>query len=247
MFLGRTGFVRMAAAAVAAAACVGSLATAAHASTTSGASRAQDPLAGLSANKVAAEALANLKAASSLTLAGTIYDSGTKDTLDLGLKPGHGCTGTIGAGSKGSFKLVVIGKTVYFNPDKQFWVSAGGANAAAVIALVHGRYIKTSTSDKDMATVAALCNVSSAIGSLKETGSFTKGALTTVGGIRVLPLKDSNGAIDVTDTSKPEIVAIIGPKGTATGDGALAFSVGARVTLAAPPASQVIDGASLGL
>ena len=63
----------------------------------------------------------------------------------------------------------------------------------------------------------------------------------------MLPLKNSSSVLDVTDTSKPEVVAITGPKGTATGDGALAFSVGARVTLAAPPASQVIDGAQLGV
>jgi hypothetical protein len=247
MFHGRSRFVQMAAATVAAAACVGLLATGAHASTTQGASSARDPLAGLSANEVSARALANLKAASSLTMAGTLYDSGTKYTLDLGLKPGHGCTGTLGIGGKGSFKLVVIGKTVYFNPDKQFWQSAGGANAAAVIALVRGRYIKTSTSDKDMATVATVCNISSLIGSVKETGSFTKGALTTLHGIRVLPLKDSSGVLDVTDTSKPEVVAIIGPNGTATGDGALTFSVGTAVTLTAPPASQVINGAQVGL
>lgn len=237
----------MAAAAAAAAAYLGCLATGAQASTASGASNGRDPLAGQSATEVSIEALANLKAASSLTMAGTLYDSGTKFTLDLGLKPGHGCAGTLGMGSKGSFKLVVIGKTVYFNPDKQFWESAGGANAAAVIALVHGRYIKTSTSDKDIAAVATLCNISTAIGSVKVTGSFTKGALTTLHGVRVLPLENSSGVIDVTDTSKPEVVAIIGPKGTATGDGALTFSVGAQVTLAAPPASQVINGAQLGL
>jgi len=241
MFHGRSRFVQMAAATAAATACVGVLATAANASTALGSAR--DPLAGLSASEVSAEALANLKAASSLTLTGTIDDSGTKDTLDLGLKPGRGCTGTIGTSNRGGFKLIVIGKTVYFNPDNKFW----GADAAAIIALVRGRYIKSSTSDKDMAAFATLCDVSAAIGSVKETGSFTKGALTTLHGIRVLRLKDSSGVMDVTDTSKPEVVAITGPKGVATGDGALAFSVGARVTLAAPPASQVIDGAQVGL
>jgi len=247
MFHGRSRFVQLVAAAAAAAACSGFLATAAHASTTAGASKAGDPLAGLTASKVSAEALANLKAASSLTMAGTIYDSGTKDTLNLGLRPGHGCTGTITTGSKGSFKLIVIGTTVYFNPDNKFWETAGGASAAAIITVVHGRYIKSSTSDKDIATIATLCGISQAIGSVKLTGSFTKGALTTLHGIRVLPLRDSSGVMDVTDTSEPEVVAITGPKGTATGDGALTFSPGARVTLVAPPASQVIDGTQLGL
>ncbi len=47
-------------------------------------------------------------------------------TLDLGIKPGHGCTGTIGAGSKGSFKLIVIGK------------NAGRVTASANLARCYG-------------------------------------------------------------------------------------------------------------
>jgi hypothetical protein len=248
MFRVRPSLARMAAAAAAAAACISCLATAAQAGTVASGSTGRDPLAGLSASKVSAEALANLKAAPSLKMAGTLYDSGAKYTLSLGIKPGRGCTGTLGTGGKGSFKLIVIGRTVYFNPDVKFWESAAGKNAAAIIKLVHGRYIKTSTSDKDMATVATVCDISNAIASVKVTGAAAKGALTTVGGIRVLPLRYSGGSVmDVTDTSKPEAVAIGGPKGTATGDGTLTFSVGARVTLTAPPASQVINGSTLGI
>jgi hypothetical protein len=51
----------------------------------------------------------------------------------------------------------------------------------------------------------------------------------------------------VTDTSKPEIVEVIDTKDTGNGTGKVTFSVGARVTLAAPPASQVIDGSLFGL
>jgi hypothetical protein len=48
----------------------------------------------------------------------------------------------------------------------------------------------------------------------------------------------------VTDTSKPEIVEIIGTKpGNA---GKVTFVVGAPVTLTAPPASETVDGTSFG-
>jgi hypothetical protein len=209
---------------------------------------AQDPLAGRTAAQVATTAMANLKAASSVTMAGTLSQSGTSYDLNLGLKPGQGCAGTIGEGSKGSFKIIVIGKTVYFNPDSTFWKSSAGANASTVIALVNGRYIKTSTSNADMASLASLCNLSRTLGSTAVTGTLTKGTPTTLAGTPVLPLNNSNGStFYVTDTSTPQVVKMIQTKDTGNGTGTLTFSVGAPVTLTAPPASQVINGSLVGL
>jgi hypothetical protein len=215
----------------------------ASASSAPSASVAADPLAGLTGTQVATRALANLKAESSLTMTGTFSQSGQSYTVNLGLEPGQGCTGTIGEGSKGSFKLIVIGTTLYFNPDDTFWKSAGGANASTVIALVNGRYIKTSTSGS-MASLASLCNLSQTLGAIAVTGTFTKGTPTTLDGTLVLPLGNTagTGTMDVTDRSVPEVVSMTDPK-----TGALTFSPGAPVTLAAPPASQVIDGAQLGI
>ena len=247
MFPGGPGFARMAAVAAAAASCLLVAAcsgiSASSLSTAPDASSTADPLASLSAGKVAAEALANLKAASSLTMAGTVDDSGKNITFNLGLKPGHGCAGTFREGGEGSFKLIMIGKTVYLDPDAQFWKSQGGSHASAIIALVNGRYIKISTSAASMAPMARLCDLSRQISSQKTTGTFTKGKLTTLGGTRFLPLVDpKEGVLYVTDTSKPEIAQIVETKNTGNGTGKLTFSVGAPVTLTAPSASQVIDG-----
>ena len=219
-------------------------AKASAAATAGGASSASgnpDPLAGLTGTQVATRALANLKAESSLTMTGTFSESGQSYTVNLGLEPAQGCTGTIGEGSKGSFKLIVIGKTLYFNPDDTFWKSAGGADASAAIALVDGRYIKTSTSGS-MGSLAGLCNLSQTLGAIAVTGAFTKGTPTTRGGTLVLPLSDTSGTMDVTDRSVPEVVSMTAPT-----TGTLTFSPGAPVTLATPPASQVIDGAQLGI
>jgi hypothetical protein len=65
--------------------------------------------------------------------------SGQSFTVNLAIKPGHGCTGTIGMGAKGNLKLIVINKTVYLNPDNTCWNANSGADAATVIALVDGR------------------------------------------------------------------------------------------------------------
>ena len=226
-------------------ACGGSPGTASSASTASSSSTA-DPLAGLSAAKVEAEATANAVAATTLTINGAITQSGQTETIDdLGIKRGVGCAGTIGVGSKGSFKLILIGSTVYIDPDKRFWTANAGSDASAVIALINGRYLKTTTSDKNMTGVNDLCDVHKLLTSAPTTD--TKEAVTTLSGIRVLPLKVSDGSTDyVTDTSSPEFVEATSPKGSANGSGKITIAVNHPVTVAAPPASQVIDGSKVG-
>jgi hypothetical protein len=218
------------------------------AGTAPSASSTADPLAGLTAAKVQAETVADAKATSSLTMKGSLTQSNQSYTVNLAIKPGHGCTGTIGEGSKGSFKLIVIGKVIYLNPDDNFWKANAGASAAAAIALVNGRYLQVSASDSNLASVASMCDVSQLLSSDGSSGTVTKGAVTTLGGIRVLPLKSSDGGVAyVTDTSKPEPFEATAPKGSKAGYGKVTFSVDAPVTLTAPPASQVIDGSKLGM
>jgi hypothetical protein len=231
------------------AAAASSASTTSSASTVPSASSTADPLASLTAHKVVAEATANARAASSLKMAGTLNESGVTYILDLGVKRGHRCSGTIAERGKGSFKLIVIGKTVYFNPDNKFWETFAGADASAAIALVNGRYIETSTS-KSLESFASMCDTTQLIGSNTITGStrITKGTVTMLGGTRVLRLTDSAGGVMyVTDTSKPEVVEIAKAKNTGDGTGKVDFSVGAPVTVAAPPASQVIEGSKIGL
>jgi hypothetical protein len=233
---------------LAAVACGGSAAssfsTAARATSTS----TPDPLASLTASEVATAAFDNLKAASSLTMAGSVVDSGNTEAVNFGLKPGQGCEGTITESNEGSVKLIVIGTTAYYSPSAQAWKAQGGSRGSAIAALVNGRYIKTSTSDSSVSGLANVCDLDQQVAPQSAAGKFTKGKLTTLEGTRVLLLLDpSEGDYYVTDTSKPEIVEVMNTKDTGGGTGKVDFAVGARVTLAAPPASQVIDGSTLGL
>jgi hypothetical protein len=246
MFRSRRGFVRIAAGAVAAASCL--------AVTACGGAPA-DPLAALTASKVAAEATADAEAASSLTVDGTLSQSGKSYTVDIGIKRGQGCTGTIGIGGVGSIKLTVIGQTAYFDGDAEYWktvtasdTSVSAKAASAAVALLDGRYIEAPMSNVDMAGLGELCTVSKLLNSDTTPSTFTKEAVTTLDGTRVLPLKSSDGSTDyVTDTSKPEFVEAFAPKGAKVGAGKVTVSVGAPVRLAAPPASQVVNGAALGM
>ncbi len=267
MFHGGPGFARIAAVVVAGASCLAvaacgtstsslgtapaasSRSSAPGASTAPGASSIPDPLANLTARKVATEAVANFKAASSMTLAATLSESGKTIVFKLGLKSGHGCGGTFWEGGVGGAKLIIIGETLYVDLDDQFWKSESGSHASAVIAFVDGRYIKTPVNVTGLSSLARACDLPERMASRLGTGTFIKGKLTTLAGARVLPIEAPNGGmLYVTDTSKPEIAEMVTIKNTGDGvTGKITFSVGAPVTLTAPPASQVLNGSAIGM
>lgn len=251
MFHARLRFARVTVVAVAGASCLAAVAcggtTASSLGAAPRASSTPDPLATLTANEVEAKALADLKAAPSSRLTGTGTDSGGTVTFNLGFKPGHGCTGTVDDSNQGSFKLIEIGSTVYFNASSQFWKSQVGSDATALIALVDGRYIKVSANASYASSITGTCDLFQQITSQKVSETFTKEKLTSLGGIRVLPIVSSKAdTMYVTDTNTPEITEIVEGKADG-GPGKVTVSVGVPVTLSAPPASQVIDGSALGL
>jgi hypothetical protein len=239
----------MASVAAVTASCLGAAACGSSGSSGAAASPSStpNPLASLTAAQVQQKALTDAEAASTLTLNGTVSQSGQTYTIDLGIKRSQGCEGTIGVGTEGSVKIMEIGQAVYINPDKQFWTSNAGSEASEVIALVDGRYIETTASDKNVAGISDMCSVSQLLGSgTTGTGTVTKGPITTLNGIRVLELKVSDGSTEyVTDTSKPEIVEAIAPKGTKDGSGKVVVGVDTPVTLTTPPASQVLNGSEI--
>ena len=78
-------------------------------------------------------------------------------------------------GSKGSAKLIVIGKTMYLNPDDKYWEAGlGSAAAAAALHLVNGRYIKTTTSG---GILAQLCDLSHSRAAGQRRGRGPRGRL----------------------------------------------------------------------
>ncbi|HXT90585.1 MAG TPA: hypothetical protein VN714_15140 [Trebonia sp.] len=167
----------------------------------------------------------------------------------MAIKPGQGCTGTMASAGQGSIKLTKIGDTVYLNPDKKFWEANLGASASQVISVVNGRYLKTSSSDKSKGSLASICDVSQMFATNGKQDTLAKGKVTTIDGTRVLALNDTSedSVYYVTDTSKPQLFEMGSSKGTKSGSGKVAVTYGAPVTLTAPPASQVLDGAQLGL
>jgi hypothetical protein len=221
-----------------------------------GRSGAPDPLANRTGAQVAAEALADLKAAQGVTLNDTSIASGGYVTASAAIVPGKGCTVTqirgIGAGLPTMTYMtetyMTEGQTVYFKLDDAMWQGIAGANAAAITQSLGGRYIKVSLSDPKMQLPGVgNCAITS---SQTWAGAVAKGQVTVRNGVQVLPLKNSAGAVMyVTDVSKPEIVAIDSAPAPGTTDpaGEATITVGTPVKLTPPPASQVVSGATIGL
>jgi hypothetical protein len=204
-----------------------------------------DPLKNWSVAHIEATSIANAEQASSLTMSGTFKDLGQTYTTKIGIKKGHGCTATTVGNKLGTEKIIVVGKTVYLYLDKKFWTNAAGSAGAAIYAKIDGRYLKVSASLAS--SLAQVCRVQQDLtaGSTKVT--VTRGKVSTLDGVRVLELKNSDGSdVYVTDSSKPEIFEITAPKGSKDGAGTLRVNVGARFTLAAPPARDVVNGAKYG-
>jgi len=242
MFHGRLSFAKVSATIAVTAACLTAMAGTAQASTGT-----TDPLAHLSGSKILAEASANYNTASSKSFGGTIFYATGKST-SLGVDPwsGHGCEATIGIpGDTSSIRLIEIGKTVYVRFDSTYWKTYDKANASALIAYLQGRYIQSSTSDKKLASLTAHCTDAAKI--TPSTYAVTKEAVTTLHGVRVVPLKvSSHEVVYVTDSSKPELVSDV-DKGNAAGDGTLNFAVNIKVALTAPSPSQTVPASTINL
>ena len=205
-------------------------------------------LSGMSAKQVVAKAVADLKSAKSFTMDGSVSQSGQTLGVDLGYRGGQGCQGTVTEGTSGSIAIVVIGSTAWIKPSDQFLKAEEGSSAAQVISVLKGRYLKGSTGNSNVKSLTAVCSVDSMTSSFTDTGTLTKGTVTTVDGQQVLPITDNTkgGTMYVTTSATPQVVEISNTTGKGGSTGTINFNVGAQVTLTAPSASQTLDGSAFG-
>ena len=196
-----------------------------------------NPLGGMTAQQIYAQALDNLKAASSVRVTGSIATYGGALTMNLTDGPG-GCTGTLSTNGSGSVGLVGIGSKLWIKPDRQYLKSSGVT--AALTSQLTGKYLTTTGQSANLATLCGLSRITSQLG----TGTtFTKGAATTISGQRVLQILATGqpGSEYVTNSASPQVVRLD------TGSGIMDFSnYNAPLTLTPPPANETVDGAKYG-
>ena len=214
------------------------------ASATACGTTASHPLAGLSAGQIAAKAITDLKAASSVHFTGTVTDSGAAYAVNVTAGTTN-CAGTLGIPGQGSFALLKIGQRLWIKPDNQFWTSMG-ANPAN-LHLVEGKYVQASPGDPVFSSVTMLCSPAQFADSLgSQMNHLVKGATTTIAGQSALRLRDTStpGSAYVTTSASPEFLRLDAQNGS---QGQVDFSdYDAAVTLTPPPASTTIDGSKIG-
>ena len=213
--------------------------------TTATASASGNPLAGLTADQIASKATADLKAVSSVHIAGSAADSGQTFVMNLTIGA-KGCQGTLTVKGEGSFALLKIGPSFWIKPDDQFWKYAAGSSAdAAVMAIVAGKYIAPSAKDSSLSALGTLCDpgqFASSFGS--QITGVVKGKTTTIAGQPALQLTDTGDTDSayVSISARPEFLRLDG--GSAS---QLAFTdYNAPLALTPPPASETLDGAKYG-
>lgn len=234
-----------------AAAC-GSGGTAGRAAGAAASAASADPLARLSAGQIVNRAVGDLRTTSAVRVTGDVTSSGQHIGLDLTLLGSARCQGSISLQGKGSFRLIMIGKTVWIKPDRKFWTTFGGTNSAALHILA-GKYLRLSArgNGNSLGSLAALCKpgkLASSFGGISSAATATRQHVTVAGQPALrLSGRDGKGSdsLEVSDSATPEILRIAGT-GSTMAD--IKFTgYGHTVPLTAPPASQTLSGKRFGL
>lgn len=204
-----------------------------------------NPLAGMTASEIGVKAVADLKAAKSVHVAGSVIDSGQSIGLNLTLA-GSRCSGVMSLAGTGSFRLIEIGKTVWLKPDNKFWKTAGGANPT-VMNIVAGKWLKTTIKRAGLSDLATLCSPNKLAGAMFSGGvtGLVKGKTLNLGGQLAVQVKDTADAASafVSETGTPEFLRI----DSGNGQGRLDFTrYDAPVHIKVPSASATLDGAQYG-
>lgn len=210
-----------------------------------------DPLAGWSAQRIAKQSEANTRAARYVRVSGTASDSGHKLAFDLTLVAGVGCRGTVTEQGLGSFVLISKGKTVWIQPDAQFYRNAAGQSKDKQLAiqLLTGKYLEDQAGGAGLGSLASVCSLSGLVGNASQSSAndpVARAGTAMIDGQRALKLFDAkvDGYAYVSDTAKPEILRLVVPGASG---GSLNFTYYTTApAITAPPASEVVDGSKYG-
>jgi hypothetical protein len=181
--------------------------------------------------------------ARSVHVAGNIVSGGTPIKLDVSMARKNDAEGSMST-NKLSFNLVRVGDTLYIQGSDAFYKHFAGA---AVAQLLHGRWMKASTTTGQLKSLAPLTNIDALFNAIRSNhGGLANKGTTTYQGQKVVEIRDSSDGsrLYVAATGKPLPVAIVGGK---KGDsGSIRFSDwNAPVSISAP--KNALDISQLGV
>lgn len=166
-----------------------------------GSSSAGSGLAAKSPTEIVAAAKSAADGAASVHVAGSIAE-GVPLSIDMQLLAGKGGRGHITQNGL-TFELITLGDTLYIKGNPAFYRHIGGAAAAQ---LFQGKWLKAPAAAGQFAPITGLTDLRRLIDTtLASHGTLTKGAATTVGGRKVVAVKDASkgGVLYVAATGKP--------------------------------------------
>jgi hypothetical protein len=205
---------------------------------------------GAAATALITKAIANTKAAPSLTVVGSGVSTGGSSSqrvsFDLTLVQKAGCRGTIALSKTQTFQLVETGGYVWLKPSSAYYTSLHISKAA--LALVADKYIKVPSSNSNVTDLSKICSFSGLFGELPTpTGTSYVATPTTYQGQSAYQVTQSGqpGYLYIVNSSKPVLAKLAEP--TASG-GVITFSeYNVPLEVTAPSDAESIDGTKLGL
>ncbi|WP_406399780.1 hypothetical protein OH805_12075 [Streptomyces sp. NBC_00879] len=210
-----------------------------------------NPFGGLSADQIAAKAVAATKSARSMRIAGKVTSGGELLTVDFAVDSKGSCTGKIGM-KGGNAQLRQVGKVMYIKGDEKFWRAAISSQADAITELLKGRWMKVPQGTA--ASMEGVCDLKAMIADMgkdkSELRGMAKGPDAVVGGkpVATLVKKKPGGetlTMYVAKQGAPYVLKVVRTGGAESG--ALTFSdYNKPVKAVAPPPDQVVDVDNLG-
>lgn len=207
-------------------------------------------LTGAAATALAAKAVANTRAASSVQVTGQDISSsaakGQAVSFGLLLVKNQGCSGTISVSKTQTFKIVQTGGYVWLMPSAAFYESLHLSKQA--MALVANKYIKVKAGDKQVRDLITVCTFNGLFSSLPKPSGLNFTAIpVTYQGAPAYQITRSGkpGVATVSNTAMPLLLKISAPR---EGGGAITFGdYNSAKTITAPSAAESIDGSQLGI
>jgi hypothetical protein len=222
------------------------------------AAQADDDIESLPAEQIAGRSRDALLDVRSLHLRarGDLGEKRSPMTVDLGLDRDGNCVGDVDLGEgKGSVEIVKRGDSVWVKPDADFWKNQVPVGGSAFDAVLAGRYMKGPAEDPRLRPLVEACDLDTFRELVPDdagtaAGTFTKGKVTTVDGVRAVPVtRTFHGQrltvyVDTEGAHHPVRITVRGDGA----DAAVDFSgFDEPVPTATPPADETVDvGALLG-
>jgi hypothetical protein len=212
----------------------------AHPGPSAPATPSASPLAGLTADQIARKAIADLAAASSVHVAGSVGQDGQTGFADLTLST-KGCKETFRIPGPGSMVMIAIGNTTWVKLEGQMWKLLGGMFPAKVRRYVAGKYLQEPDIPGGMTDLCGLSQAASSFGS--ELKGLVTVKITTISGQPALQLADRRHSTSayVTISARPELLRL-----DVSGHEHVDFTgYDQPVTLTPPPADDTLTEAQL--